>query len=108
MLIVHVECALGYQPSKLCYQDYSIFSFSLWNNIMGTSLLSMLWAINQTGLVTGIIFCFLLLTMGYFVGYVIFISRRTIMAGYYGFTLDVCVSVRPSARAFVFRFQMIT
>ena len=34
----------------------------------------------------------------------IFIPRHTIVAGYYGFTLDVRVSVRPS----VFRFRMIT
>ena len=35
---------------------------------------------------------------------VIFIPRHTIVAGYYGFTLDIRVSVRPS----VFHFWMIT
>ena len=53
----------------------------------------------------------------------IFIPRHTIVAGYYGFTLDVRVSVRPSVRpsvsqsyvrpsvrpsVFFFRFRMIT
>ena len=43
-----------------------------------------------------------------------FITRHTIVAGYYGFTLDVCVSVSPSVRQSVvrpsarFRFRMIT
>ena len=43
----------------------------------------------------------------------LFIPRHTIVAGYYGFTLDVRVSVRPSVsrtsiRPSVFRFRMIT
>ena len=39
----------------------------------------------------------------------LFIPRHTIVAGYYGFTLDVRVSVRRSyVRPTVFRFQMIT
>ena len=38
-----------------------------------------------------------------------FIPRHTIVAGYYGFTLDVRVSVRPPyVRPSVFRFRMIT
>ena len=48
---------------------------------------------------------------------VFFIPRHTIVAGYYGFTLDVRVSVRPCVcpsvrpsyvRPSVFRFRMIT
>ena len=39
----------------------------------------------------------------------IFIPRHMIVAGYYGFTLDVCVSVQPSVvRPSVFRFRMIS
>ena len=43
----------------------------------------------------------------------IFIPRHTIVAGYYAFTLDVRVSVRPSVlpsavRPSVFSFRMIT
>ena len=39
----------------------------------------------------------------------IFIPHHTIVAGYYGFTLDVHVSVRPSVvRPSIFRFWMIT
>ena len=41
----------------------------------------------------------------------IFIPRHCIVAGYYGFTLDVCVSVHPSntsVRPSVFCFRMIT
>ena len=45
----------------------------------------------------------------------IFIPRHTIVAGYYGFTLDLCVSVRPSvSRTYLsetcpyFCFQTIT
>ena len=39
---------------------------------------------------------------------ILFIPRHTIVAGYYGFTLDVRVSVRPSyIRPSVFRFRMI-
>ena len=40
---------------------------------------------------------------------IVFIPRHTIVAGYYGFTLDVRVSVRPSVvHPSVFRFRMIT
>ena len=39
----------------------------------------------------------------------VFISRHTIVAGYYGFTLDIHVSIRqPSVHPSVFRFRMIT
>ena len=46
----------------------------------------------------------------FFAGFVVpelcpfYIHRHSIVAGYYGFTLDICVSVRVS----VFPFRMIT
>ena len=38
----------------------------------------------------------------------LFIPCHTIVAAYYGFPLDVHLSVRPSVRLSVFHFQMIT
>ena len=44
-----------------------------------------------------------------FSNFAVFIPRHTIVAGYYDFTLDVRVSVRPSVSCpSVFRFRMIT
>ena len=45
---------------------------------------------------------------GSFFSYVSIIPCHTIVAGYYGFMLDVCVSVHPWYVHPFFRFQMIT
>lgn len=45
-------------PIIYAYKLLIIFSFAIWNTIMGTSLLAMPWSVERAGLVMGLLLMF--------------------------------------------------
>uniref|UniRef100_A0A1I7XDH0 Mannosyl-oligosaccharide glucosidase n=1 Tax=Heterorhabditis bacteriophora TaxID=37862 RepID=A0A1I7XDH0_HETBA len=61
---------------SICIHIYILFRFSLWNTMMGTSLLAMPWALQQAGLIWGLILMMSLAFLSVYTAYLVVTSPK--------------------------------